>query len=57
MKENSENEDCEYYTNECESKIVTEKELISYLNSGWDIIKELKNGKIVIRRKISNKTI
>jgi len=33
-----------------ESKIVSEEELIPYLDEGWDVVKELKNGKIVIRR-------
>lgn len=35
-----------------ESKIVSEEELIPYLNSGWDVIKELRNGKIVIRKQV-----
>lgn len=56
FKEKSEKEDCERNPQEFESKIVAEKELILYLNFGWDIVKELKNGKIVIRRKLSNKT-
>jgi len=33
-----------------ETRIVTEDELVPYLNKGWNIIKELTNGKIVIRR-------
>ena len=33
-----------------ESKIVTEDELTSYLDEGWDLVRELSNGKIVIRR-------
>lgn len=36
--------------NHSESKIVTEDELCSYLNEGWDLIKELSNGKLVVRR-------
>ena len=35
-----------------QSKIVNEDELLLYVNEGWDIVKELKNGKIVIRKEI-----
>jgi len=35
-----------------ESRIVSEDELTSYLDEGWDLVKELTNGKIVIRRAI-----
>jgi len=42
-----ENSDCVKY----ENKIVSEEELVHYLNQGWDIVKELNNMKIVIRRK------
>ncbi|MHA1581978.1 MAG: tyrosine-type recombinase/integrase [Candidatus Baldrarchaeia archaeon] len=34
-------------------KLVSEKELVNYLETGWEIIKELKSGKIVIKREIS----
>jgi len=40
--------DCKKY----ESKIVCEDELLLYIEEEWDIIKELKNEKIVIRRTI-----
>jgi len=35
-----------------ESKIVSEKELTAYLDEGWDLVRELSNGKIVIRRPL-----
>jgi len=31
-------------------KIVSEKELVNYLEDGWEIVKELKSGSIVIRK-------
>ena len=31
------------------SKIVGDSELLEFMNAGWDIVKELSNGKIVIR--------
>ena len=33
-----------------ESRIVSEDELTASLEEGWDLVKELSNGKIVIRR-------
>jgi hypothetical protein len=33
-----------------ESKIVEEKELLSHIDDGWEIVKELKSGKLAIRR-------
>jgi len=35
-----------------ESRIVSEDELTGYLDEGWDLVKELSNGKIVIRRAL-----
>jgi len=35
-----------------ESRIISEDELTGYLDEGWDLLKELSNGKIVIRRPI-----
>jgi site-specific recombinase XerD len=35
-----------------ESKLVKEDELLQYLDEGWDIVKELSNGKIIIRRPL-----
>jgi integrase len=32
------------------SKLVTEKELTRYIDQGWDLVKELSNGKILIRQ-------
>lgn len=40
------NGNCRQY----ETKIVSEKQLLQYLDQGWDIVKELKNTKMVIRR-------
>jgi integrase len=34
----------------CETKIVPENELVPHLDEGWDMVKELKSGKIVIKR-------
>jgi hypothetical protein len=34
------------------SKIVTEAELLEFVNAGWEIMKELSNGKIVIRTQV-----
>jgi len=35
-----------------ESRIISEEELTAYLDEGWDLVKELSNGKIVIRRPL-----
>ena len=35
-----------------ESRIVSEDELTGYLDEGRDLVKELSNGKIVIRRPL-----
>jgi len=35
-----------------ESRIIGEDELTAYLDEGWDLVKELSNGKIVIRRPL-----
>jgi len=35
-----------------ESRIISEDELTAYLDEGWDLVKELSNGKIVIRRSL-----
>lgn len=32
-----------------ETRIVTENELVSFLNEGWDLIKELRDGRVVVR--------
>lgn len=32
--------------------MINEKELLPYLDEGWNIVKELRNGKIVVRRKL-----
>ena len=33
-----------------ESKLIAEEELLPHLDEGWNIIKELSNGKIIVRR-------
>jgi integrase len=48
-KENNNSTNCKKY----ETKIVSENELLPYLDEGWNIIKELKNKKLVIRRKLT----
>jgi hypothetical protein len=34
-----------------EALMISDQELISYIEEGWEIIKELSNGKIVVRRR------
>ncbi len=34
-------------------KLVSERELVTYLETGWEIVKELRSGKIVIKREFS----
>jgi len=36
--------------NHCESKLITEKQLCDYVNDGWELVKELSNGKILVKR-------
>ncbi len=35
-----------------ETKIVTESQLLPHLNNGWSLVRELKSGKLVIRRNL-----
>jgi len=37
-----------------ETKLVTEKELVDHLNDGWEIVKELSSGKIIIKRPLNS---
>ena len=37
-----------------ETRIISEEELTGYLDEGWDLVKELSNGKIVIRRPLAS---
>jgi len=37
-----------------ESKIVTEDELVQYVEEGWEICRELSNGRIVIRKALGD---
>ncbi len=34
-----------------EGKLVTENELVPYIEKGWDIVRELSNGKVLVRRR------
>ncbi len=34
-----------------EGKLVSEDELIGYVKQGWDIVKELQNGKVLVRKR------
>jgi hypothetical protein len=47
-KDTIENGDCARY----ENKVISEGELVGYLDHGWEIVKELKNTKIVMRRNL-----
>jgi len=40
--------------NNFESKLITEEELCVCINDGWNIVRELSNGKIVVKRPKSN---
>ena len=40
--------------NNCESKLISEDELCGCINDGWDIVRELSNGKIVVKRPKPN---
>jgi integrase len=50
VKRKEKDEDCDNHK-KYESKIVEEKELLPHIDDGWEIIKELKNGKLAIRRE------
>jgi len=36
--------------NNHESKLITEEELCSHIDEGWDLVKELSNGKILVKK-------
>jgi hypothetical protein len=36
-----------------QSRIVTEKEVVPLINDNWEIIKELKNGKLIVRKELA----
>ncbi|UCD73616.1 MAG: hypothetical protein JSW01_02970, partial [Candidatus Bathyarchaeota archaeon] len=40
-----------YRNNNYKYKILTEKELCKHLDEGWDLVKEMSNGKLVVRRE------
>jgi len=37
-----------------ETKMIDEKEIVSHLDEGWDIVKELSDGRIVVRRLLDD---
>jgi len=43
-------EDCNENCARHESRLIGEEELVRYLNEGWEIVRELNNGKIAVRR-------
>jgi hypothetical protein len=52
-RKNDEKDDCsDGNCRRYETEIVTENELLAHLDEGWDLVKELKSGKIVIRREL-----
>jgi hypothetical protein len=50
-RKNDEKDDCsDGNCRKFETRIVTEKELVPHLDEGWDLVKELRSGKIVVKR-------
>jgi len=48
---NDEEDDCnDGNCRKYETRIVTEKKLLPHLDEGWDLVKELISGKIVLKR-------
>jgi hypothetical protein len=41
------------YNNGCEAKIVGESSLIAYVEQGWDVVKELNDGRFILRKQNS----
>lgn len=41
---------CDGNSRRCESKLIGEGELVRYLEEGWDIARELRNGRIAVRK-------
>jgi hypothetical protein len=35
------------------SRLVTEAELLDYVNAGWEVLKELSSGRILIRAQVA----
>jgi hypothetical protein len=35
------------------SRLVTEAELVDYINAGWEVLKELSSGRILIRAQVA----
>jgi integrase len=52
VKLREKDEDCNNHK-KYESKMVDEKELLSHIDDGWEIVKELKDGKMAIRRELA----
>jgi integrase len=50
-RKNDEEDDCnDGNCRKYERRIVTEKELVPHLDEGWDLVKELRSGRIVVKR-------
>jgi integrase len=52
VKRRKEDEDCDN-RKKYESKIVEEKDLLPHIDDGWEIVRELKSGKLAIRRELN----
>lgn len=50
-RKNEENGDCsDGNCKRYETRIITEKQIVPHLDEGWNLVKELKSGKIVVKR-------
>jgi hypothetical protein len=57
-RKNDEKDDCgDGNCRTYETKIVTENKLLTHLDEGWDLVKELKSGRIIIKREHQTKDI
>lgn len=53
FRKNDEKDDCpDGNCRRYETKIVTENQLLHYLDEGWKLVKELRSGKIVVRHEL-----
>jgi hypothetical protein len=50
-RKNEENGDCsDENCRRYQARIITEKQLAPHLDEGWSLVKELRSGKIVVKR-------
>jgi integrase/ketosteroid isomerase-like protein len=47
-----EESDCDGNSRKYESKLIDESALVQHLNGGWDVVKEFRDGRIVVRKEI-----